>query len=168
MKAWIITVLAVLLAVAAGFMFYLYNSVAEPLTERQQDAVELAFEETDLSEVREVTYYHGRRAYQVIDGADTSGNEVYIWVEELSEEALEAGEEQRVITRLKEEGITREEARDIAVSRLDIDQIQSINLGMIGSTPVYEITYIDQADRHSFYYMTFNDGTYIRHYQFRN
>ncbi|MCR6106615.1 DUF5590 domain-containing protein [Salipaludibacillus agaradhaerens] len=188
MKAWIIAISVMVVIGIVAFSIYIYNVTMDPLTLREDQAVAIAREEVDLEEVIDVQYYHGRRSYQVIDGINSAGEEIYIWVEELTEEdedkdnldtdnSEEASdneeenenEEERtptIKTRLHSEGLTREEALEIAQSELDIKKVNSVKLGMAGSTPVYEISYIDTSDRHSFYYIRFEDGTYIRHYQF--
>ncbi|MCR6096480.1 DUF5590 domain-containing protein [Salipaludibacillus agaradhaerens] len=188
MKAWIIAISVMVVIGIVAFSIYIYNVTMDPLTLREDQAVAIAREEVDLEEVIDVQYYHGRRSYQVIDGINSAGEEIYIWVEELTEEDEDKdnldtnnsdeasdneeeneNEEERtptIKTRLHSEGLTREEALEIAQSELDIKKVNSVKLGMAGSTPVYEISYIDTSDRHSFYYIRFEDGTYIRHYQF--
>jgi uncharacterized protein YpmB len=190
MKPWIISISVMIVIGIVAFSIYIYNVTLDPLTLREDQAVAIAREEVDLEEVIDVQYYHGRRSYQVIDGINSDGEEVYIWVEELKEddedkdkddldtnnneeasdnEEEEEKEEERtptIKTRLHSEGLTREEALEIARSELDIKKVNSVKLGMAGSTPVYEVSYIDTSDRHSFYYIRFEDGTYIRHYQF--
>ncbi|SER43337.1 DUF5590 domain-containing protein [Salipaludibacillus aurantiacus] len=161
MKAWIISISAVFIIGFIAFSSYIYYVTAEPLREREEAAVQLASEHVSLSEVRDIQYYHGRRSYQVIDAVNEDGEDIYIWVEE-----DEDRDEVNIEVRLHSEGLTKEEVMEIAVSELEIQSIKSVRLGMTGSTPVYEVSYMDQVDRHSFYYLTFEDGTYIRHYQF--
>ncbi|UTR14665.1 DUF5590 domain-containing protein [Salipaludibacillus sp. LMS25] len=188
MKAWIIAISVMVVIGIVAFSIYIYNITLDPLTLRQDQAVAIAREEVDLEEVNDVQYYHGRRSYQVIDGMNSAGDEIYIWVEELTEkdedqrddntdnneEASDNNEESEdeeewkptIKTRLHSDGLTSEEALEIARSELDMKKVNSVKLGMAGSTPVYEVSYIDTSDRHSFYYLKFEDGTYIRHYQF--
>ncbi|WP_280768189.1 DUF5590 domain-containing protein [Salipaludibacillus daqingensis] len=165
MKAWIISISVIFIAVLVGISYYLYDMTAEPIRDRQDAAISLAEQTVDFSEVRGVDYYHGRRSYQVIDAIDADGEDIYIWVEE-TEEADDDSDEINIEVRQHSEGLTKQEAIDIAQSDITIDRLKSVRLGMIGSTPVYEVNYIDDEKRHSFYYITFADGTYIRHYQF--
>ncbi|MBU9714632.1 DUF5590 domain-containing protein [Evansella tamaricis] len=166
MKAWIIFILIVLLGLSIGSSVMLFNTASEPLIERQETAAQIALTETDLIDVVNVDYYHGRRSFQVVEGVDSNGEGMYVWIEEL-EKTDEAENEPQMITRYKSEGLTKSQVRSIINDELEIKELNSIRLGIIGSTPVYEITYVDLEDRHSFYYITFQDGSYIRHYQFR-
>ncbi|PYZ94545.1 hypothetical protein CR194_03150 [Salipaludibacillus keqinensis] len=161
MKAWIISISVIGFTVMLGLSIYLYQVIAEPIRDRQEQAVSLAGEQLDFTEVRGVEYYHGRRSYQIIDAVDEDGNDVYIWVEERDDE-----DEPNIETRLHSDGLSKQQVIDIAQQELTMERLKSVQLGMIGSTPVYEVNYIDELDRHSFYYLTFEDGTYIRHYQF--
>ena len=165
MRSWIIPIIIIVVCALSGFGYLLYAAVSEPLSERQEKALDIAYSETNLTDVINIDYYHGRRSFQVIEGIDDAENEIYVWIEELDEEDEEA--EPQIFTRLKEDGLTKQEVRSIVSSRLNISELKSIKLGIIGSTPVYEVTYSDQVNRHSFYYITFEEGTYIRHYQFR-
>ncbi|WP_416149746.1 DUF5590 domain-containing protein [Salipaludibacillus sp. HK11] len=179
MKAWIISISVILLATVIGLSYYLYEVTADPIRDRQDEAITLAGETVDFSEVREVNYYHGSKSYQIIDAVDDEGNDIYIWVEEIKEieeideseetneiEESEESEEAKIEVRLQSEGLTKQEVIEIVQDELIIERLKSVRLGMIGSTPVYEVNYIDDEDRHSFYYLTFAEGTYMRHYQF--
>jgi len=161
MKAWIISISVIFLATILALSYYLFEVTADPIRERQEKAVLLAEQSVDFSGVREVNYYHGRRSYQIIDAVDTDGNDIYIWVEENDDP-----DEAIIEVRLQSEGLTKQEVIEIAQGEVTIERLKSARLGMIGSTPVYEVNYIDDEKRHSFYYLTFEDGTYIRHYQF--
>ncbi|MDQ0257437.1 uncharacterized protein YpmB [Evansella vedderi] len=167
MKAWILSIITIIIVSVAGFAAYMYMAISDPLVQRQQAASSILEGYEAVAEIQHISYYHGRRSFQVIEGKNSDGDEVYVWVEELTEEQKENEEEPQIISRLKSEGLSKQEIRDLAHSRLDIKQIKSINLGIIGSTPVYEVIYEDQLNRHSFYYVKFEDGTYIRHYQFQ-
>ena len=166
MKAWIIAGITIVCIVFFGFFYYMYDTISDPLSARENEAVNLAQKETNLADVDNIDFYHGSRSYQVIEGRDDHGEKVYVWVEELKEEQKEDNVSSRIVMKFKHEGITKEEVGEIIDSELAVKELMSIRLGMIGVTPIYEVTYIDEDDRHSFYYLSFADGSYInRHYQ---
>ncbi|MFA9556186.1 DUF5590 domain-containing protein [Evansella sp. AB-rgal1] len=166
MKRWIFPFIVIILTAFIGLFYYLYMEIKEPLQSKQAHITQVALSETDLDSVKQVDFYHGRRSFQVIEGKDSNGEDMFVWIEELINEN-EGNTEPQIITRYKSEGITIGEVRSIVQSRLSITQLKSIKLGIIGNTPIYEVIYIDDANRHSFYYLTFEDGEYIRHYQFQ-
>lgn len=167
MRAWIIAGLIIVISSFMAFFYYMYTNISEPLIARENEAIRIAKEETELVEVVDIDFYHGRRSYQVIEGTDKNGEEIYVWVEELTDEQIAENKEPRIFTKKKKEGITKDEVRQIVQNRLEIKELVSIRLGMIGETPIYEVTYVDESDRHSFYYLSFEDGSYVnRHYRF--
>ncbi|WP_096188667.1 cell wall elongation regulator TseB-like domain-containing protein [Evansella halocellulosilytica] len=166
MKAWVISIASIIFIGLIAFFLIMYTVTGNPLNERQEMAIEYALNETELVDVTNVDYYHGNRSYQVVHGINESDEEIIVWVEEI-EESDEEERDRRTFVRNKDEGMSVDQVRQLAYDRLDISSLQNIRLGVIGSTPVYEIVYTDDADRHSFYYVTFDEGSYIRHYQFR-
>ena len=64
------------------------------------------------------------------------------------------------------EGISQEKAVAKLTAERDPKEIVSVRLGMEKGLPLWEITYIDQENRYSFYYLSFEDGTFIRRYSF--
>ncbi|MCD8510701.1 MAG: DUF5590 domain-containing protein [Bacillus sp. (in: Bacteria)] len=167
MKGWIIAVLIIIVVGFISFSYYIYEAISAPMIERQQNVISLINNLEGIHEINNISHYHGRRSFQVFEGINDDDQEIYIWVEELKEEQKEENTEPQVITRLKSDGLTEQQVKDIVHGRLNINEIKSINLGIIGITPIYEVIYEDQSNRHSFYYITFEDGTYIRHYQFQ-
>ncbi|MGJ9382005.1 DUF5590 domain-containing protein [Salipaludibacillus sp. CF4.18] len=170
MKAWIMSISIMIIVGFLAFGYYLYQVTTDPLEARENVAIQLAGEQVDIAEVREAEYYHGRRSYQVVDAIDSEGNELYIWVEEVNQsdedESNESEVEPTIVVRDHTEGLTKDEVTSLSQEELSMSRLKSVRLGMIGSTPVYEVNYLDDTDRHSFYYVTFEDGTYIRHYNF--
>ncbi|TMW73561.1 cell wall elongation regulator TseB-like domain-containing protein [Alteribacter natronophilus] len=170
MKGWIITAAAVIIAVSAAVFYYVYHSAAASQTEWHEEAMEYAVNQGLITQIEDTRYYYGRSAYSIFSGENESGEAVYVWVEQRTDiSGAEEDEEwePRTAVRARNEGISRSEAEEIAVRELELSEFKQVRLGMVGETPVYEIVYIDQEDRYSFYYLSYDDGSYIRHYQLR-
>ncbi|PYZ98387.1 hypothetical protein CR205_07275 [Alteribacter lacisalsi] len=176
MRGWILAGTAVLGLVTAVSLYLLYQSAASSQITGSDQAKAYALAEGYLTEVERADYYYGRRAYTVLSGEDQNGEAAYVWIEQQAEanedeedDAENSAEdwEPRVVVRTQDEGISREEAEEIASRELEIQEWKQVRLGMIGDTPVYEMVYIDTDNRYSFYYLSFDDGSYIRHYQLR-
>ncbi len=147
--------------------YAVYHSVQSKKDDGYEEVKAFAQNEGLVSSVDRVHYYNGNRAFHIIEGETNESEPVYVWVEQIESEDENDGAEPVVVTRAQEAGISKSEARQIAEERLDIDELKQIRLGMIGQTPVFEIVYIDTDERYSFYYINFEDGSYIRHYQLR-
>jgi len=134
-----------------------YGSAVEPKRLAQSKALQRAKEEVEFAEIHDIHTYHGDQQYITIMGTDKADNHIIVWVPE---------NEERVIVKKANKGITKEDA----ISKLKADrnpkEIISIRLGMENELPLWEITYIDRENRYSFYYLSFEDGTFLRRYSF--
>ncbi|UCZ54814.1 DUF5590 domain-containing protein [Bacillus shivajii] len=167
MRTWLISIGAVLLTAGIVFFYFMYSATAGPLNDRQEEIKAFALSETELTSVNDISYYHGSRSYQVFYGVDDNDEDIIVWVEEIEHKEDDENQSRRVFVRSQSDGISKDKVEQIAYDRLNVVSLINIRLGIIGNTPVYEVVYIDDADRHSFYYLTFKDGSYIRHYQFK-
>lgn len=176
MKKWILVTLLVFAAGSIIFLFMIYSSASSPMNERQQAAQEQAEEQFDLSEIEYTNFFHGTVSYQVFDAINEDGEEIYIWMpEEIDEDDAviqsnpeveeEDAADPQPIVRLHSEGITEQEALAAAQSGADVAEVRSIRLGIIQTSPVYEVNYRDSSGRYGFYYLSFEDGEYLRRYE---
>lgn len=179
MKGWITAVTLIIFMIAGMTVYLLYTAAKDPLEDREQDAVEFARQHVTFQEVESIDYYHGTRAYQIINTQNDEGEHIYIWVEErfsVDEPIIhddfetdikqEEEEPRRIIVRKQSDGISKEDVHVHIQDTLSINRLNSVKLGMIGRTPVYEVNYISSEGRQSYYFVTFEEGRYVRHYQF--
>ncbi len=151
--AGIIGVLVMLLVVWQSYLFF--SGIKEPIRSATTDATAYVKEHVTVEEITNVNFYHGTDSYQVFASVDEDGEEVYIWVPETLDTHL---------LKRKVEGISFEDVATFAKQELEPKKLISIKLGVEQTIPLYEITYLDNQDRLSYYYMTFKDGTYLKHY----
>ncbi|WP_017727990.1 cell wall elongation regulator TseB-like domain-containing protein [Halalkalibacterium ligniniphilum] len=156
-KKWVIVGLVLFFTLTIGLSVYAYQVIRSPLLESQEQATSYVLEEGLLSSVTDVEFYHGTAAYIVLFGIDEDGDESIVWL----------NEENEAIVRKAEDGITFEQAREIAEAELPIQELRSIRLGIEVNRPIYEITYFDNEERQSYYYVTFEDGTFVKRYSIR-
>ncbi|SDN36407.1 DUF5590 domain-containing protein [Alkalicoccus daliensis] len=177
MKAWIVSISLMVAAAVTASLYLLYASATDPMEERQREADVFARESLDFNAVREVTFFHGTHSYQVVDGVNDAGEDVFAWVPEhieepsldmeVQEEEEAEGEEEVMepVIRLHSEGISAAEALEIAENDADVASLRSVQLGIIGASPVYEVNYRDSDGRFGYYYVAFEDGQYLRRYE---
>lgn len=108
-----------------------------------------------MEEVDEVNYYHGTNAYYVTSGLDQDGDEAIVWLDE----QLKPVEHSK-----RSEGISNEQALSLAKEEANIKRVQDVKLGFERGVPIYEIKFVDDADRQGYYYVTFADGTFVKRY----
>ncbi len=155
MKKIILFVVLVFLVALAAKSFYFYQSILAPLKTVQQQAVDFAQEQYNIQAVISIDFFHGETAYHVIR-ATIEGEEKIIWISEDFDQTT---------IRNASEGITEGQVREIVETELKPEKIVSIKLGMENEIPLYEVVYVDQQNQYSFYYLTFKNGRFLKHFQ---
>ncbi|WP_078428471.1 DUF5590 domain-containing protein [Alkalihalobacterium alkalinitrilicum] len=158
MKKWVITIVCLLLLTTTGLSVYFYKMMRSPIDEHEQLAVQRVLNDTDVETVEGVSFYHGTESYIVIQGLNTEDKPVIAWV---------GNEDERIIVKNADDGLSKEEVMQFAIRELAPKKLISTRLGMENRLPIYEITYIDENDRYSFYYITFEDGTFVKRYSLK-
>lgn len=161
MKKWIIRGSVALVVVIVALFIYAYLTVRAPLAEGYNMAEETVRNEELLESVRDVSYYHGEDAFYVVYGTDFDGDQAIAWVPQ--------DEENNTITVVKEsEGISPEDASDLTESAVNPSAIQSVTLGKEGNTPLYEVKYQTESNQQGYYYVSFQDGSFIKRFSLNN
>lgn len=154
MKKWIFGISIIIVAVVL-YGAYLYNTTMENKLPEKSKTVEIAKEKGKLTEVTDIDYYHGTTSYTVVQGLDEKGDQYIVWVPE------EKGD---VLVRKKSDGISEQEAVQIVEEKEHPKEIVKVKLGAENNVPLWEVTYIDQEDRYTYYYLEFKDGKYAGYY----
>ncbi|KHF40301.1 cell wall elongation regulator TseB-like domain-containing protein [Halalkalibacter okhensis] len=158
MKKWIIIIVIISASLLTGLSVYAYQTIREPLLHHYDQAENYVVGQSLLQTVMNVTYYHGTDAYYVFNGLDDDGEETLVWVSD----DFDFQHVQRA-----SDGITREEAIAIVQRDEEVSRIEATKLGFERGLPVYEITYFTNENRKGYYYVTFEDGTFMKRYLLR-
>lgn len=132
-----------------------FSSIKETVRETENDALSYLEENIEIKEVVSADFYHGSESFHVFQGLDETGEEIIIWIPSTLE---------TYTLRPKKEGLSIDEVRQFVEQELNPKELVSIKLGMENTIPLYEIIYIDQEDRYSYYFVSFKDGSYLKHY----
>jgi uncharacterized protein YpmB len=154
MKKWI---LATALAVVAVILYsvYIYKDTMNGKLEGEAKAISIATQQADLSKVTAVDYYHGVSSYKIVQGTDKKGAHWIVWVPD---------KKGKVLIRKLRDGISQQEAIQIVMKERNPKEIVKVKLGAESDIPLWEITYIDQENRYTYYYLNFIDGKYEGYY----
>ncbi|AIE78858.1 propeptide PepSY amd peptidase M4 [Bacillus cereus] len=157
MKKWIFTIIIVI--VASGiYGAYVYNKAMEKKLPKEAKSVEIAKEKAKLTKVKSVDYYNGNSSYTVVQGIDEKGEQIIVWV---------PNKKGNVLVKKKSEGISEKEALQKLAEQASgkgdepkpkPKEITKVKLGAQNDIPLWEITYIDQEDRYTYYYLEFQNG----------
>jgi uncharacterized protein YpmB len=157
MKKWSILIFLVIL-IAIWQAFTVYNDAFEPERLMEEKALKRAEKEVAFTSIEEIYTYYGSQAYVVIVGTDEDDEKIIAWVPENMDD---------VIIAKQEDGISKQEAISILKAERNPQEIISVKLGMEKEVPLWELKYIDEENRYSFYYLSFEDGTFIQRYSFQ-
>ncbi|MBO9128214.1 DUF5590 domain-containing protein [Bacillus sp. 165] len=154
MKKWIFIATVVIVA-AVFYSVHIYQSTISQKEQGQVKAVETAKKLGGLVEIISVDYYNGEAPYQVIKGINKQKKEIIIWVPE---------KKGQTVIRKVNDGISEQQAVQIVEKERSPKEIIKVKLGIENNVPLWEITYIDQEDRYTYYYMDYEDGKFLKRY----
>ncbi|WP_227936228.1 cell wall elongation regulator TseB-like domain-containing protein [Alkalihalobacillus deserti] len=157
MKKWIIIVFFFMMISLTGAGVYAYQTIREPLLHNLEQA-EHYVKGHLLKTVYDVSYYHGTEAFYVLNGLTEEEEDTVVWVsEDFSFHHTEK----------TSDGISKEDAIAIVRKEDSVKRIQSVKLGYERGLPIYEVTYLNKDNRKGYYYLTFDDGTFMKRYVLR-
>ena len=109
--------------------------------------------------MKSVDYYNGKSAYIVVQGTDEKENNL----------SFGCLRKRDTVVRKKSEGISEKEAIQRTIEQVGNEskeskskpkEIMKVKLGFENDVPLWEVTYIDDDNRYSYYYLEFKDGKF--------
>ncbi|MGM0899872.1 MAG: DUF5590 domain-containing protein [Bacillota bacterium] len=156
MKKWIIISIVILLASSVG-LISVYLNATKPLRIAEKKAIEIAKQETNLTDFHDFQLSNGESTYFVLRAKNPNEEEVYVWISEADGKAL---------IKKVSSGVTEEEAVQTVYSNKDPKEIISVRLGMTKiqktTRPAWEIYYRTDNGRLNYYYVDFETGEKLR------
>lgn len=153
MKRWVFWGVAAAIALVIIGLFVLYSIARSGITEDLQQAEEIMKSHEEVESVQDVHYYNGNEAVYTGEAVNTSGVPVWVFVKE--------GEV--VNTLRKDNSLTFEEATKQMKEKFSLQTLRSVKPGIEQGDMIYEVTF-DKDGRLHFYYMSMEDGTFIKRY----
>lgn len=152
MKKWLwITAIGVIVLI--GIAVKIYLNATEPVAEAESRAIEIAKEETEITDIIEFSLYHGSKAYYVVQGSNKEGEKLIAWIPE------KGG---KIVVLRAEDGITKSEAINTLYNEVSPDEIIDVRLGIEKNNPLWEIYYRSSNDKINYYYIDFETGEEVR------
>lgn len=156
MKKWILTIAIVVFAAVVWQAFSIYHGLEANLHNRYAKASVKAKKTYHLKRVLHVSYYNGTKAYDVVTGVNQKNQKVYVWVPN--------GNGKSFLKKVNQ-GWNQQKVLQYVHTKLHPKKIISVKLGAEESIPVWEVTYVAQDGRYSFYYLRFDNGEWIKNIQ---
>lgn len=156
MKKWIIISVVILLASTVG-VISVYLNATKPLRAAEKKAIEIAKQETDLTDFHDFQMSNGESTHFVLRGKDPNEEEVYVWISE---------DDRKTLIKKVNSGVSEEEAVKTVYANKDPQEIISVRLGMTKiqktTRPSWEIYYRTDNGHLNYYYVDFETGEKLR------
>ena len=151
MKNWLIFVVIFIASLALVITSLVLWKADAPFNDMEQQAEELAISSKALAVVSDSYIYNGNKPYITVFGVDEYGKKKAIFVPISLEEDL-------IQEVFLQEGITEEQALSVISNETNVKEILHTKLGYEEAGAVWEISYINEADKLNYVYILFEDG----------
>jgi len=156
MKKWGIIISLFLILVGLGAS-NLYFKALQPKRDAEKQAVQKAREAYDLAEVSSTDTYYGSRTYYIVKAKNKKNEKVIVWVPKNVKK-------HDMIVRKENSGISRDKVISIVQKERSPEKIKSIRLAMENKLPMWEVTYVDEKNSFTYYYVDFQTGEFLKRY----
>lgn len=148
MKKWIWIVIVVFL-IGLGVSINTYVQAMKPVKSAREIAETIAKKETDMKKMDSFQLYNGKESYYILEGKNDDNEEIIVWINENNHQ---------VIQRTKKDGLTKQEALNILLSKQSPEKINDVRLGMYDGLPVWEIYSHTDNDSLNYHWIDFETG----------
>lgn len=157
MKKWFIGIVVVVCLVAGWQTHSIYKAAVNDVQADEKKASAKAKEDFNLNSVTSTQAYFGDHTFYVVEGTNNKNEDVIAWVPK--------SQKQKAVLKKVADGITKEQAIEIVQRDRDPKEIKSVRLGIENEKPLWEVTYIDQEEKHlTYYYLDFTSGEFMKRY----
>jgi uncharacterized protein YpmB len=136
-----------------GVLIFTYIRAMQPVDLAKQKAIETAINETDLVEVDDFGIYHGQESVSIVEGKDSNGESIFVFIPEKGEE---------LVVRNKKDGINEKEAIKKVNQLTNPKKIVDVRLGMEMGIPIWEIYYLSEGNLINYYHLDFETGEWLK------
>jgi uncharacterized protein YpmB len=151
----ILLILFSVVLIGAVFVIFSLQNIFSKSDYIHKEAVMRAKSDFDFNKVIRTSTYNGKKQYVAIEALKKNNKKIYILVPVKGEVMYAYRSSQ---------GISKKEALDLVKREDDIRKVIRIQLGMEAQNPLWEITYINDKGNYSYYYVSFEDGTFLKRY----
>lgn len=153
---WIVTGLIVLIIV---FLVASYLMATAPKREAEAEAFKIAKKEKGIQSISAFYYYNGiKETYSVIVGPNKKNVETAVFIPR----GKQTKKQHQVVSYPMSDGISEQEAKNIAIKEKQPQKILTTNIGMDEGTPIWEISYRKEDGTLNYFEINFITGAWYR------
>ncbi|GEL76181.1 cell wall elongation regulator TseB-like domain-containing protein [Tenuibacillus multivorans] len=144
-----LTILTIVILCLLILLIFIYTGIRQDQNDAKSYAVELAINESPLTQEESVGEFTGEQAYMVVTGKNEDDERIHVFVPENAEESPQWVS--------SSEGISKEEMRQKWSQDCGNCHLNSMNLGILNNRYVWEIIY-EKNNRLYFQTFRFSNG----------
>jgi uncharacterized protein YpmB len=152
MKKWILFFIFIVV-IGIWQAFNVYIKAVEPKQEKEQQAIEIAREEAKLHTINDVNTYYGSEPYQIVQGISDENIHLIVWIAENSGD---------IVIKRQDEGVLKQDVINRLISERKPQEIRSVKLGIEKNIPLWEVIYLNENNRLTYYYSDFETGELLK------
>lgn len=150
-KTWTLLGVVLFAIASISYSIYLYQHIQKSKTEGFQDTEQRVLNETELIEIHDIQRFQSEKAYHIVYGSDQNGLDKLLFVPLTNGEEIIIIDDENIMDKQFVEQAWGESCHHC--------KLIQITPAMIDDQPFWEITYIDNAQRYTFDYVSIYDGT---------
>ncbi|MED0648982.1 DUF5590 domain-containing protein [Aeribacillus pallidus] len=160
-----ISFICALIFLVVAFAF-LYNSAKEDKTKGHETAIQAA-KEHGFASIDEVNTFYNRNVYYIIQGKNKKGEKIIGW--------MKKGNTDKILIKKAKEGLSKDDVLQL-IQNIDNSKPKKIKKIMLGyddtdskkwDIPVWEVQYIDQQNRYTYFIVSFTDDRVYKMYSIK-
>ncbi|MBM7569856.1 DUF5590 domain-containing protein [Aquibacillus albus] len=156
---WLVAGLVFIFIVILGYSLYLFNAIQDRKEDGFDQSKQLVLKETTITNIQDITRYHGDIFYHVVTGKTNDGDDAIAYVP--------VGQEDSIKFYLANDYIGKDAILETWETRCTSCHFIGINLAIDQNQPLWEIKYIDEQDRYVFEYFSLESGESYEEFKLR-
>ncbi|MBD1381671.1 cell wall elongation regulator TseB-like domain-containing protein [Metabacillus arenae] len=160
-KIYVMIGALIFFAIAGIWIFSdVYQTARAGKTANYDNIRQVALDKAEFSSVEKIDSFYGKEEYYIVHGKK-NGENVVAWVPEDTKK--------KIVVKKQSSGVSSEEVLSKLKQERNPKKIVNIQLGISEKDGLlWEVKYIDTKDRLTYYYVTFEDGTFIKRFSITN
>ncbi|WP_330949759.1 cell wall elongation regulator TseB-like domain-containing protein [Virgibacillus sp. MG-45] len=156
--AWITIIIAVAIFC---FLIYLYNVIQHEKTQEFDQTKKIVFAETALTEINEITRFHGDQYYHAVVGKTDQKDVKIVFV-------LKKENSNEISVFDMDEMISKDKVNDMFIQTCSNCKLLKTTPAIMNNKPFWELTYTDGDRRHVIEYVSMHDGSKYEQFRFKH
>lgn len=162
---WTLITLCLIVVTCLVYGILLYNTIQKNKMADFDETIALVIQDTDIIEVSSIERYHGGEAYHIVYGQTSDQEDKIAFVPIKVKKDQEKNQQDLVVVN-EEDTLSKIAIQKQWEEQCNACELKKIIPGIENDQVIWEITYIDDSDRHVLEYVSIYDGSQQEKFRF--